>query len=82
MYVTRLPEKQKGGKAVVREGEWEVISSMGERFLLLMGGNCCAVTEEFGLLTRYLVPAFGWRGLQMCVKIHVDRKSRELCLFL
>lgn len=52
MYV-RLPQKQKGRKAAVREGEWQVISSMGQRFLLLMGGNCYAETQESGLLTRY-----------------------------
>lgn len=65
MCVRRLPQKHKGRKAVVREGEWEVVSSMGQRFLLLMGGYCCAVTKESGLLTRCLVPAFRWRGLQM-----------------
>lgn len=66
MYVRRLPQKQKRGKAVVREGEWKVISSVGERFLLLMGGNCSADTKESGLLTRYLVPAFRWRVADAC----------------
>lgn len=77
MYVRRLPQKQKGRKAVVREGDWGVISSMGQRFLLLMGGNCFAETEESGLLARYLVPAFRWRGLQMCVRIRIDTESRR-----
>lgn len=43
---------------------------MGQRLLLLMEGNLCR--QESGLLTRYLVSAFGWRGLGMCVRIHID----------
>lgn len=77
MYIRRLPQKQKGRKGVVREGEWEVISSMGQRFLLLRGRNCCAETKESGLLTRYLVPAFRWRGLQMCGRMHIGTESRR-----
>lgn len=76
MYVRRLPQKQKGRKAVVREGEWEVLSSMGQRFLLLMGGNC-GETKESGLLTRY-GPCFymeRFADVRMCVRMHIDMVS-------
>lgn len=81
MYVRRLPQKHRGRKAVMREGEWEVVSSVGQRFLLLMGGNCCAGTNDSGLLTRHLVLAFTWRDLQICVRIHIDIEI-FLCLLL